>query len=410
MKTWQMVPLEDLASDEPNSVVDGPFGSDLKTSEYVETGLPLIRIQNIKPNRFLSKEIRYVSDQKARQLRRHNYRPGDLVITKLGDPCGVACIVPEEAGSGIIVADIVRFRGNPHRIHHGFLSHFINSSTAIGWIDREAKGTTRQRVNLSNFKRLPVPVPPLTEQQRLAEILDRAEALRDKRRAALAQLDTLTQAVFLDLFGDPAIDTTDWPEPEIASLAANKPNAIRTGPFGSQLLHSEFVDSGIAVLGIDNAVQNKFVWARPRFINEKKYRQLQRYKVFPGDVLITIMGTCGRCAVVPEKIPTAINTKHLCCISLDQSCCLPLYLQACFLQHPKVQQRLGIKERGAVMPGLNMQIIKELRIPLPPLDLQREFARRVTAVEKLKAAYRASLVEMDAFFASLQHRAFRGEL
>ena len=122
---WSIATLGEVAEKEKGSFVDGPFGSNLKTSDYVKKGVPIIRIQNVRPNRFLSKDIKYLSPEKAAELHRHNYRPGDLIITKLGDPCGVACIAPESAGEGIIVADVIRFRGDKKRIDHLFLSYFI---------------------------------------------------------------------------------------------------------------------------------------------------------------------------------------------------------------------------------------------------------------------------------------------
>ncbi|HEY0707759.1 MAG TPA: restriction endonuclease subunit S, partial [Polyangia bacterium] len=269
-------------------------------------------------------------------------------------------------------------------------------------------GATIKHLTGQDLARYTLHLPPLEEQRRIAEVLDRAEALRAKRRAALALLDTLPQSIFLDLFGDPS---AEWPTRTVAELAKNGPATIRTGPFGSQLLHSEFVEDGIAVLGIDNVVDNEFRRrAGNRFITPTKYKELSRYTVYPGDVLITIMGTCGRCAIVPDDIPVAINTKHLCCISLARELCLPTFLHAYFLRHPAAQKYLRRAAKGAVMDGLNMGIIKGMPVVLPPLPLQQEFARRIAAVEKLKAAQRASLAELDALFASLQHRAFRGEL
>ncbi len=272
----------------------------------------------------------------------------------------------------------------------------------------KAKGATFKQVNRQDIGALQIPVPPVPEQKRIAEILDKADAMRAKRLAALAQLDTLTQSIFLDMFGDPAVN--GWCMTTIDGVAAETDGAIRTGPFGSQLLHSEFTEEGIVVLGIDNAVENEFRWGRRRFINEGKYRQLSRYTVHAGDVLITIMGTCGRCAIVPDDIPRAVNTKHLCCITLDHTKCLPVFLHAYFLQHPIARRYLARKAKGAIMAGLNMGIIRDMPIPRAPIDLQKEFAEIVNAVGSLKRVQRQAETEVKALLASLQHRAFRGEL
>ena len=199
---------------------------------------------------------------------------------------------------------------------------------------------------------------------------------------ALAQLDTLLQSTFLAMFGDPV--RSGWTMVTAEAVDSNQSGAFWTGPFGSQLLHSEFVDEGVRVLGIDYAVANEFQEGEPRFITAHKHEQLRRYTVRPRDVLITIMGTCGRNAVVPDDICTAINTKHLCCITLDRGKCLPEFMHAYFLEHPIARRYLDRNAKGAIMSGLNMRIIKALPIPAAPLDLQHRFAAIVQSVERQK--------------------------
>jgi type I restriction enzyme S subunit len=335
--------------------------------------------------------------------------PGDVLLSKIVPHIRRSWIVGKERGRRIIASgEWIVFRSeraNPDYLRQvligdQFHKQFMNTVAGVGG--------SLLRARPAHVAKIEIPLPPLAEQRRIAEFLDKAEALRAKRRAALAQLDSLTQSLFLDLFGDPA--SKGWAMTDIAGVVNAANGGIRTGPFGSQLLHSEFTAEGIAVLGIDNAVANEFRWGERRFISEVKYRQLKRYTVRPGDVLITIMGTCGRCAVVPDDIPTAINTKHLCCITLDSAKCLPIFLHAYFLRHPIALRYLRQTAKGAIMSGLNMGLIERMPVPLPPISLQHEFARRVAAVEKLKTAQRAALAELDALFASLQHRAFRGEL
>ncbi|HYR26929.1 MAG TPA: restriction endonuclease subunit S, partial [Thermoanaerobaculia bacterium] len=157
-------------------------------------------------------------------------------------------------------------------------------------------------------------------------------------------------------------------------------------------------------------VANEFRWAQRRFVTEAKYRKLARYTVKPGDVLITLMGTCGRCAVVPDDIPVAINTKQLCCITVDREKCLPEFLHSYFLLHPIARRYLRQTAKGAIMEGLNMGIIKEMPIPLVPIELQERYRGILENLSRVKTAARRSAAELDALFASLQHRAFRGGL
>jgi type I restriction enzyme, S subunit len=252
-----------------------------------------------------------------------------------------------------------------------------------------------------------IPLPTLTEQRRIADILDQADAARSKRKQSIDQVDDLMRSIFLDMFG--SLDHASGHWVKVTDLVAAG-DAIRTGPFGSQLLHSEFQQEGVAVLGIDSAVTNEFRWVEGRCISEAKYRQLKRYTVIPGDVLITIMGTCGRCAVVPDGLPPAINTKHLCCITLDKAKCLPEFLHAYFLWHPIARRYLERAAKGAIMSGLNMGIIKALPVPVISHEDQATFVDRQEACRHLRSNLRSSLSGLDELFASIRQRAFADAL
>jgi len=340
------------------------------------------------------------------ELDRFGLREGDVLVCEGGE-AGRAAIWDGRLSNVKFQKAIHRVRPGPD-LYNRFLVHRLMLDYYSGRLSDYYTGVTIKHLTGQDLARYEIALPSLPEQRRIADMLDRAESLRAKRRAAIARLDELTQAIFVEMFGDP--DSKGWPIRDVTSVLDQGDNSIRTGPFGSQLLHSEFVDSGVAVIGIDNVVANEFRWAERRFITEAKYRDLRRYTVRPGDVLISIMGTCGRCAIVPNDVPRAINTKHLCCISLDQDVCLPIFLQAYFLRHPMAKRYLDQTAKGAIMAGLNMGIIKAMPLPVPPIALQHNFTRRIKAIEKVKSAHRASLSELDALFASLQQRAFRGEL
>ena len=308
---------------------------------------------------------------------------------------------------GVCSTDILPIRPKA-TLDRRYLWHFLRTPVMVAMANSSAVGINLPRLSPSALASFSIPLPSVDEQQRIAAVLDAAEALRIKRRRTLVVLEGLTRAIFHELFD--FSNSSIWKTSPIADLADPAQGSIRTGPFGSQLLHEEFNDEGpVAVLGIDNVVNNRFEWGSKRFISAEKYEGLERYTVRPGDVLVTIMGTCGRAAVVPSDIPLAINTKHLCCISLNQDRYLPEFLWACLRFHPDVLKQLGAT-RGAVMPGLNMGLIKRAEVPVPPKDIQLEFVRRKVLVDEQLNTASTHLKQLDDLFASLQQRAFRGEL
>lgn len=296
------------------------------------------------------------------------------------------------------------FAVNSNHVAPEYLIKFLKSPLALAKYDGLGNGSVHRRrsISLKTLSSMNVPLPPLDEQRRIATILDMADAIRQKRRQAITHFDALIQSLFHEMFGSTQEFST------VAELAAPRSRSIRTGPFGSQLLHEEFISEGRPVLGIDNVVDNHFKWKQRRYISAAKFQQLEKYEVFGGDVLITIMGTTGRCAVVPFGIPRSINTKHLCAITPNLDLVLPEFLQTAFLNHPRTQRFLQDNTRGAIMGGLNMGIIKETPIPIPPLLQQESFVN----MTKRFVAIKNQLLRghESALFASLQSRAFRGEL
>ncbi len=377
-------------------------GAPQRANAFGDIGTPFVRAGSLPALVSGASEstLEHIRDDVAKEHRLRKFPPNTVVFAK--------------SGMSATKGHVYRLRGDAYVVNHlaallpddevspEYLEHSLRVFSPVGLIQDAAYPSIR----LSEVGGMTIPLPPLPEQKRIAAILDKADAIRRRRREALRLTGDFLRALFLEMFGD----LDEWAMQTVDTMLADKPNAIRTGPFGSQLLHSEFVDTGIAVLGIDNAVHNEFRWGKSRFITPEKYAQLQRYTVHPGDLIITIMGTVGRCAVVPTDIPPAINTKHLCCLTLDWSKCLPDFLHAYFLFHPVAHRHLRQSCKGAIMDGLNMGVIKSLPVPLVPVPLQQRF-KEIAGRLKLTAG-RASThaVEAEGLFQSLQQRAFTGAL
>lgn len=286
---------------------------------------------------------------------------------------------------------------DPTKLQPKYLYYFCEN------FDFEQLNTTVTIPSLTkaNLLKVEIPLPPLDEQRKIAAVLDKVSDLIAKRRQQLDKLDLLIKSRFVEMFCNTR-DNANWPIVTMADISTD----MRTGPFGSALHHDEFVETGIFVLGIDNAVENRFSYNRMRYITEEKYEQLKRYTVRPGDVIITIMGTVGRSAVIPDNIPKAINTKHLACLTIDRSKAQPTFICSAFQMHPEIRQQLTGQAKGAIMDGLNLTIIKKLCFKLPPIEIQNKFVEFFNLTEKTKTTISRNLEKLEMLKKALMQEYF----
>jgi len=322
----------------------------------------------------------------------HAFDEGNVLYSKLR-PYLNKVYLPD--GTGFCTSELVPMRPNPSLVTREYLGAYLRSPAFLRWVNQQVDGAKMPRVSMKILWEHEVDLPPLDQQVRIAAVFNWADRLRRRRQEAIRLGDEFLRAAYLD------IAAKNPGRASVESVLAGIPNAARTGPFGSQLLVSEFTEAGIPVLGIDNVVGNSFAWGERRFVSEEKYQQLDRYTVKPGDVMITIMGTTGRVAVAPDDLPLCISTKHLCTLSLDRQQMSPDYLWACLRWDPVVRAQTQKESKGAIMEGWNMSIVKGLQISRPPLDVQLKFASLLERVRAFSRNARTAADETTTLMSSL---------
>jgi type I restriction enzyme S subunit len=204
---WGIKKLQDLCENYKQDIVDGPFGSELKRDDYIASGVPVLKIQNIKPFEIILKKMDFISEKKFLELRRHSYKNGDIIMTKLGSPLGV-CAIAKDLDDGVIVADLVRIRAN--KINAEYLCYFLNSKKTNSYINEQQKGTTRPRVRLNIVREIPVKVPPIEIQKEILQEIKDFSSLINKqinaRKAVAANLPALKNSILYKIFNSNLVE------------------------------------------------------------------------------------------------------------------------------------------------------------------------------------------------------------
>ena len=266
------------------------------------------------------------------------------------------------------------------------------------------RGATFKEISKAIVSRIQIPLPPLAEQKRIAGILDAADALRAKRRESIEQLDTLIQSTFLEMFGDPVTNPMGWDKGHLGDFVPCI-NVGHVGPTSHGYVEN---GNGVVFLRTQNVRRNKLDLSNVLHISASFDQELKKSRIHPRDVLVSRVGVNrGMAAVVPSDLEGANCANIVIVRSSNQL--NPAYLSE-LINGPYGRLTLLGDSVGAAQGVINVGTLLRWSTLVPPLNLQNTFATYVDSVEQENASQLAHLAELDTLFASLQSRAFRGEL
>jgi type I restriction enzyme, S subunit len=336
------------------------------------------------------------------------FKEEDVLFAKI-TPC-------MENGKGAIARNLVNGLGAGSTEFH--VIRPIEGKTSSEWIfwflrnkntrllaEKNMTGSAGQkRVPKAFLENVLIPLPTLDNQEQIVHELSTISGLIILRKLQLEDLDQLNKSVFYEMFGDPVLNEKGWGKEKVERLVSAEPNSIKAGPFGSALKKENYVERGYKIYGQEQVIRNDITFG-DYYINGQKYLELKNYAVKENDVLISLVGTYGKLLIIPHAFEPGIINPRLMKISFDQKLIDPRYFKRLF-ESERFKDVLATQSRGGTMDILNVGIVKNLEIIVPPIELQNQFAEIVTQIETQKALVKQSIDETQRLFDSLMSKYF----
>lgn len=391
MSEWQTMPLSALAE----SVDYGVTAS----ASRLPIGPKFLRITDIQGGGVDWNTVPWCAcDERA--ARDAQLRAGDIVFARTGATTGKSYLIDECPDNTVFASYLIRVRLGPLAVPR-FVRQFFQTPDYWNQISKSARGLAQPGVNATTLKELRVPVPPLSEQLRIADVLDLADELRAARRAARIQLGELTQSIFVDMFGDPGTNPKRWPTATLEDLF----DIARGGsprPIDDYITDDQ---DGVNWVMIGDTVEgDKYIRRTKKRIRPEG--ALRSRMVGPGDFLLTNSMSFGRPYIM--QTTGCIHDGWLV-LSPRRRDAEPNYFYA-LLGSPGMYAEFARRAAGATVKNLNIDLVRSVQVPVPPLAEQERFAVVTATVEQLMSMSDDSLAETDLLLASLRDRAFAGGL
>jgi type I restriction enzyme S subunit len=373
----------------------------------VENGIPIIRLQNIERNRFIEKDIKFISKEKAEELSYHSYNTGDIVLAKLGDPIGKTCIVPDFFKSGIVIADVVRIRPN-QSVNKKYLSYYLNSKDCERQLKMGMIGTTRPRVNLSQIRNLKVILPSISEQKTIASILSKVDDAIQKADEAINKMERIKKGMLYKLLSE-GIGHNEFKETKIGKIpnewAVKKLNQVVSIRNRSSRNNLESVAN----------IPMELISANSMFCDyQVKIRsEIKSYTYCEsGDLLlakITPSLENGKQGIVPNSVPSGVayaSTEVFPLVAKNISNQLLHYI----LQSKKYRNKIIASMIGTTgRQRATKKSIEDLLVPIPSKDEQNEIVSILIDIDKKSELGRNRKLKLEKIKQSLMNDLLTGK-
>ena len=352
-------------------------------------------------------EVQTVRAAEAPSRARQIVRAGDILVSTVRPNLNAVAVVPDDLDGATASTGFTVLRPNKRKLSSDFLFHWVRAPAFITEMIKLATGQSYPAVSDKIVKASKVPLFPLDEQRRIAGLLDQADALRRLRFRALEKLNTLGQAIFHEMFGDLRTNERGWQEGVTLRDLAEVVSGITKG----RKVKTEVLRK-VPYLAVSN-VQDRFLKMDVVKTIDATEDEIDRFRLYRDDILLTEGGDpdkLGRGTLWKEQLPECIHQNHVFRVRVTDDRVRPAFLswqlgsergKAYFLRSAK--QTTGIA-------SINKTQINAFPMLLPPPELQKQFEERLNGLEARLGTYKNANIQLENLFASLQHRAFKGEL
>lgn len=370
-------------------------------------GYPISRIETIWNKTIDTKRLGYadIGDEQLKDYEKYLMKEGDILMTHINSPkhLGKCAVYTGDPKTLIHGMNLLCMRANQQITIPTYIKYFFNSKFFKVQLPKISNQSVNQAsFSAGNLKKLKIPLPPLDQQKKIAAILDAADAYKQKTKALIEKYDELTQSLFLDMFGDPVTNPKGW---EIKTLN-DVCSKITDGEHGTV----KRLNSGKLYLMARNVGHHSIVLDEVSYISQEDHERIyKRCNPETGDLLLVCVGaTIGRCCLVPFDFDEFSLARSVALIKPN------IQFNSLFLLHHfkdlHFQNEIQNSRNTSAQAGLYTGQIKKLKVSVPPIELQNQYAERVQVIEAQKVQAQASLAQAEDLFNSLLQKAFKGEL